>query len=116
MIPNLINFLIGLFLVYLAIFSPQFITTSVGPLLIAAVAIFICAFLARRSDHHPWQNTVNMTLAVTLGAVTAVQLAGIPGAGFWSAIWIGIAVAVLASWAALYRPQPNGARQPTAVR
>ncbi|MEO8443462.1 MAG: hypothetical protein ABI567_00455 [Gammaproteobacteria bacterium] len=109
MIPNIINFVTGLLLVYLAIFSPATITAGVAPLLIAAAVIFICAFLARRSDHHPWHNTVNMALAVVLGLVTVAQLAGVPRAEFWSAIWIGIAVAMLASWAALYRPQPGGA-------
>lgn len=107
MIPNLLNFLIGLVLVYLAIFSPETITTGVGPLVGAAVVIFVLAFLARRTDHHPWQNTVNMGLAVILGCATAAQLAGLPSADFWSAIWIGIAVSVLALWAVLYKPRPQ---------
>ncbi|MCE7902088.1 MAG: hypothetical protein DYH20_05345 [Gammaproteobacteria bacterium PRO9] len=107
MIPNLINFVIGLVLVYLAIFSPESITSGVGPLVIAAVVIFVLAFLARRSDHHPWQNTVNMGLAVILAGATMAQLAGLPSAEFWGAIWIGIAVSMLALWAALYKPQPQ---------
>ncbi len=109
MIPNLINFVLGLFLVYLAIFSPVSITTGIGPLLIAAAAIFVLAFLARRSDHHPWQNTVNMGLAVILGITTLAQLIGLPSAEFWGAIWIGIAVSMLALWAVLYRPKPTPA-------
>ena len=110
MIPNILNAVVGLILVYAAILAPQLINHGVGLLLGAAVLMFILAFWARRSDHHPWQNSINMALAVVLAGVTLLQFAGVPPARFWSVFWVGISVAVQALWAALYRPQPSGNR------
>lgn len=108
MIPNVLNALVGLVLVYAAILAPHLIANGVGLLLGAAVVMFILALWARRSDHHPWQNNVNMVLAVILAGVTVLQFAGVPPVTFWSVFWVGISVAVLALWAALYRPRPAG--------
>jgi hypothetical protein len=110
MIPNILNAVVGLFLVYAAIVAPQLITGGGASLLVAAAVIFVLAFWARRSDHRPWQNNINMALAAILAAATAVQMMGAAPDRFWSAIWIGIAVAVLSLWAALYRPQSSSGR------
>jgi hypothetical protein len=71
---------------------------------VAAAVIGIAAWLARRSDHHPWQNNANMMLALMLAIVTALPLAQFPLASFWSQFSVGTMVAVLALWAALYKP------------
>ncbi len=108
MIPNVLNALVGVALVYAAILQPALINAGVGPLLTAAIVMFVLAFWAKRSDHHQWQNSINMALAVILAAVTLQQFAGVPSGNFWAAFWVGISVAVLSLWAALYRPQPSG--------
>ena len=107
MSANLLNTFIGIALVYIAILQPRLLGDR--PLLFAAVGVlmFVAAWLARRSDHHPWQNNTNMLLAVLLVVLALVRVERFPLASFWSVFWIGLIVAVLALWAVLYRP--NGA-------
>ncbi len=104
MIANLFNVFVGLALVYLAVLRPSLIGARPALLLVAAACIVVAAWLARRSDTHPWQNYTNMLLAVMLAGMTALQLAHIPLTAFWTQFSVGTAVAVLALWAALYRP------------
>jgi peptidoglycan biosynthesis protein MviN/MurJ (putative lipid II flippase) len=103
MIANLFNVFVGLALVYSAVLRPSLIGARPALLFAAAACIFVAAWLARRSDTHPWQNNINMLLAVALIAMTALRFAHIPLAAFWSQFSVGTTVAVLALWAALYR-------------
>jgi hypothetical protein len=51
--------------------------------------ILVLAWLARRSDHHPWQNNVNMLLSVLLAAMVAMQLRHFPVAAVWASFrWV----------------------------
>lgn len=104
MSANLVNVFVGLALIYVAILQPMLLGGR--PLLFAAVGVlmFVAAWLARRSDHHPWQNNTNMMLALLLVVLALVRVERFPLASFWSVFWIGLIVAVLALWAALYRP------------
>jgi hypothetical protein len=104
MSANLVNVFIGLALIYVAILQPAFLGGR--SLLFAAVGVlmFTTAWLARRSDHHPWQNNTNMLLALLLIVLALARVERFPLALFWSVFWIGLIVAVLALWAALYRP------------
>ena len=97
MIANGYNVLLGLALVYIAVLQPSIAERRPVLLLIAAVTMFVAALVARRSDHHPWQNNVNLVLAALLGAASALRLQHAPQAAFWSLFF-------LALWAALYRP------------
>ncbi len=114
MSANLLNVFIGLTLIYVAILQPRLLGGR--PLLFAAIGVlmFVVAWLARRSDHHPWQNNTNMLLALLLIVLALARVEQFPLASFWSVFWIGLIVAVLALWAALYRPNAaasSGERQ-----
>ncbi len=104
MFANLFNVLLGLALVYSAVLRPSLIGARPTLLFVAAACIFAAAWLARRSDTHPWQNNINMLLAVMLAGITALRFAHVPAAAFWSQFSVGTTVAVLALWAMLYRP------------
>lgn len=104
MVANLFNVFVGLALVYSAVLRPSLISARPALLFVAAACIVVAAWLARRSDHHPWQNYTNMLLAVMLAGMTALQIEHIPLAAFWIQFSVGTTVAVLALWAALYRP------------
>jgi len=104
MIANLYNVLIGLALVYVAVLEPGLAEHRPILLLAAATSMFVAAWIARRSDHHPWQNTVNLVLAVLLAAEAALLLGNVSLAAFWGPFAVGVVVAILALWAALYRP------------
>ena len=104
MVANLFNVFVGLALVYSAVLRPSLFGTRPGLLFVAAACIVVAAWWARRSDHHPWQNYTNMVLAVMLAGMMALQLEHIPLAAFWIQFSVGTTVAVLALWAALYRP------------
>ena len=107
MIANLLNTLIGLGLTYAAILQPSLLAGRWWLLLIVAGVIFVAAWVARRSDFHPWQNNANMAVAVLLGLFAALTLGHFPVAQFWCGFWAGTIVAVLALWAALYRPRSS---------
>jgi hypothetical protein len=104
MVANLFNVFVGLALVYSAVLRPAAISARPALLFVAAACIVVAAWWARRSDHHPWQNYTNMLLAAMLAGMTALQLAHMPLATFWIQFSVGTTVAVLALWAALYRP------------
>ena len=104
MIANLFNVALGLALVYAAILRPSLFAARPTLLLVAAVLIVAAAWIARRTDHEAWQGNCSMALAVILAAITAMRLEHFPLAVFWSVFTVGTTVAVLALWAALYRP------------
>ena len=105
MIPNVLNAMLGIWLVYVAILDPAWAdrTALLG---LAAVVVAACAAWARASDFAHWQSNTNIVLALVLLALAALQAAGVvvPVLRFWGLLWIGILVAILALWAALYRP------------
>jgi uncharacterized membrane protein YdcZ (DUF606 family) len=109
MVANLLNVFIGLALVYSAVLRPSLLGARPTLLFVAAACIFVAAWLARRGDNHPWQNNTNMLLAVMLAGVTTLQLEHIPLSAFWIQFSVGTTVAVLALWAALYRPTESRA-------
>jgi hypothetical protein len=104
MIANSFNVLLGLALVYASVLQPALTASRPGLLVAAGASIFVAALLGRRNDHHPWQNSTNMGLALLLAAVGALRLEHLPLTMFWSQFSIGTVVAVLALWATLYRP------------
>lgn len=104
MIPNLVNTLLGLGLVYVAILQPELSRGRPLLLVAAGTIMLVAAWLARGSDHHPWQNNTNMLLALLLVVFAILRVERFALASFWSLFWIGTIVAVLALWALLYRP------------
>ena len=113
MIANFANIFLGLALVYAAVLRPSLLETRPLTLFALAAAIFIAAWVARRSDHAPWQNNSNMVLAVFLAGATTLRLAHYPLGSFWSAFSVGTVVAILALWAALYRPTSSATSHPS---
>ena len=113
MIANLLNFLIGLWVVYVAIFGMP--ASAPVPWLLAPVGIAIVALalVARRSDFSGWQSTTNTVLGIVLVIDTLVERAVVmsPLVAFWVELWVGLTVASLALWAALYHPK-GGANLP----
>ncbi len=107
MIANLLNTLLGLWLVYAAVLHPAW-TTDAWKLPIAAILVIVLAFWARASDYRKWQSSVNMVLGLVLAVLAGLHWGGLvsPLVMFWGVFWPGILVAVLALWAALYRGQP----------
>ena len=108
MIANLLNTLLGLWLVYAAVLDPGWAAAAVWRLPLAGVVVLALALWARASDHRKWQSSVNLALGVLL-----LVLGGLPWKGaappllmFWGAFWPGILVAIFALWAALYRRSP----------
>lgn len=112
MIPNVLNAMLGIGLVYIAILDAA-LADRTGLLGLAALVIAACAWWARASDFAHWQSNTNIVLALILLIIAGLQAAGItlPLLRFWSLLWVGILVAVLALWAALYRPSPAGAHR-----
>lgn len=108
MLPNIVNTLIGIFLVYVAVLNPELVAGRGYALVAAGVVVLVLAALAVRSDHHPWQNIVNALMALLLVLLGVLPLNTYPIVTFWGLFWAGIVVAVMALWAALYRPAPGG--------
>lgn len=106
MIPNLINTLTGLALAYATVLHPTWIEQRYLPLAAFAAVILAMALWARRSDPHRWFSSVNIVLAIALGALSLLPLATLPNLSFWGGFWVGCLVPTVALWAALYRPKP----------
>lgn len=104
MIPNLLNTALGLTLVYCAILAPNPLQETAWPLMAAGTGIIALGFWARRDDKLKWFNLVNVVLgaALVLLGVARVLTPVHPLVMFWWVFWVGIIVAVLAFWSALY--------------
>ncbi len=105
MIPNILNTLIGIALVYTAVLAPTGLAHPMA-LTLVAVVIFVLSFWALATDHHKWQNTTDCALAIVLFLLAGLQWGGMAAEllMFWGVFWVGMLVAVFALWAALYRP------------
>src|SRR6516164_611785 len=107
MIGNLLNILIGLWLAYSAIFANPAGAMNNVALGAGAIAVIVFAVWARQTDPLGWQSGTNIVLAAVLLAVAVVRWAiGVaPLVCFWIILLVGIAVAIVAMWSLLYRPQ-----------
>ena len=106
MIANGLNAILGLWLVYVAVLDAAWASTNDWSLPVAGVLVVALAIWAQVSDHRKWQSSVNVVLGVVLLILGALHAAGAapPLLMFWGVFWPGVLVAILALWAALYRP------------
>ncbi len=106
MIPNLINVVIGIWLVYAAVLDPSLIGAGTWTIYASGLAIVVAAFWARTGDSATWYSSTNVVLGfvllLTAGSQAIIWSEAIT---FWVVFWTGISVAVIALWAALYRPE-----------
>jgi hypothetical protein len=108
-IPNLINTVVGLALVYATVLHPTWIEAGYGPFAVFAIVILVMALWARRSDSLRWFSNVNIVCAIALGILSLLPLASSPNLAnlaFWGGLWVGVLVPTFALWSALYRPKP----------
>ena len=107
MFPNALNTAIGLLLVYAAVLQPDLAARHPWILAAAALAMFVLAVWARRNDAVRWMSAVNAALAIGLLALGLADwsLSLHRLVTFWGVFWIGLVVAVVALWAALYHPR-----------
>jgi hypothetical protein len=107
MIGNLFNVLIGLWLAYSAIFAIPAGNMSNIWLAVSGIAVMVFAAWARRTDPAGWQSATNLVLGAVLlleaAARWAVAVASL--VSFWSVLLLGIAIAIVALWSILYRPE-----------
>jgi hypothetical protein len=108
MIPNVLNTILGIALVYCAILAPALMNATAS-LPAAGVGIIALGFWARRSDKINWFNVVNTILgaALVLLGIGRTLTAVHPLIMFWWVFWVGIIVAVLALWSVLYTPDAS---------
>ena len=107
MIGNLLNILVGLWLAYSAIFANPAGAMNNAALAAGAIAVIVFAVWARQSDSLGWQSGTNTVLAAMLLAVAVVRwgIGVAPLVCFWVILLAGIAIAIMAMWSLLYRPQ-----------
>src|SRR5208282_6633916 len=98
MIANFATVLIGLWLVYRAIFSVPAGDMGQIELTAAGVAVILLALWARRTDFMSWHSWTNIVLAAFILLLAAAHrvFRADPLVSFWIILLIGIAVAVTA--------------------
>ena len=111
MIANVLNFLIGLGVSYVAIFDTPANAPMRWILAPVGIVIVMLALIARRSDFSGWQSATNTVLGLVLVVITLINWAVTlsPLVTFWINLWVGLTVASLALWAALYHPKEKAA-------
>jgi len=104
MIPNILNTIAGIALVYCAILAPQLLNKTAWVLAGGGIVIIVLGLLARTSDKVKWFNLVNVGLggALVLLGIARTLMPVHELVMFWWAFWVGTIVAVLAFWSALY--------------
>lgn len=105
MIPNLINTVVGLVLMYEVVLDRTWVERQFWPLGAFAIVFLVMALWARRTDAHPWFSSANILLAVLLGVLSLLPLPTLPELSFWGGFWVAALVPTFALWAALYRPR-----------
>jgi hypothetical protein len=115
MIANLAMTLIGLWFAYHAIFATAAGVAGPFETLFAGAAVTLLAAWARRTDLMTWPSATNMVLGLVILALTGVaRTIGIDAlASFWVLLLAGIAVAIVALWSILYRPDEAAVRRPS---
>jgi len=107
MVANIVNTLIGIVLVYAAVLKTNLVEAQPVNLLVASILIVGCALWARTSDAMGWFSATNVAMGVAMAVLAALQfMSRTPELfTFWGVFWVGLIVAVVALWAALYRPK-----------
>lgn len=107
MIANILNTILGLWLSYVAIFTAGAGKGTSWAVVFGAVAIVALALVARLSDFSRWQSNTNAVLGTLLLILTLIgwAMSFPPLVSFWIELWVGLTVASLALWAALYHPK-----------
>jgi hypothetical protein len=115
MIGNLLNILLGLWLAYSAIFAHPAGDMNIAALAAGAVAVIAFAAWARRTDPMGWPSGTNLVLGTVLLVVAAARWAvyAPPLLSFWVLLLVGIAIAIVAMWSMLYRPDTPRSRVST---
>ena len=111
MIANILTTLVGLWLVYRAIFSAPPGEMNVIELAVAGVVVVMLAAWARRSDYAHWQSGTNIVLGAVLFVLAVLRwtIAVAPLVSFWFILLGGIAIGIVAMWSMLYRPNTAAA-------
>ena len=106
MTGNLLNVLVGLWLVYSAIFANPAGAMSNAALAAGAVAVIVFAVWARQTDFLGWQSGTSIVLAAVLLVLAVLRwVIGVsPLVSFWVILLLGITIAIAAMWSMLYRP------------
>jgi len=111
MIANIANTVLGLILVYFAVLQPAAVEGGGSTLWLALAGVIVVAlaFLARRSDPGKWYSATNFVAGAWLLVLAALHAFSVAPAlvSFWGVFWSGCIVAVVALWAALYKPAPG---------
>jgi hypothetical protein len=109
MIANVALVVIGLWLVYRAIFAIPAGEMTQIEIMAEGVAVILLALWARRTDIMRWNSGTNIWLAVLILLLAAARyvVALDPLVAFWMLLLIGIAVAICAMWSILYRPSAD---------
>jgi len=111
MIANPLIILAGLWLSYRAIFSIPAGQMSEVEMVLAGIAVILLALWARRTDSMTWYSGTCIALGLIVVALSiARRTFGVdPLVSFWMVLLIGIAVAIIAMWSMLYRPDTGRA-------
>jgi len=114
MIANGLTVLIGLGLAYGAIFSTPSGNLNNILLAIASALIIGCAIVGRLINRVSWQSSTNLVLGAILALLAAARATFEPTSvpSFWVILLAGIAVAIMALWAILYR-EASSSESPT---
>lgn len=112
MAANLLNAVLGLWLVYVAVLDPAWAAHTHWRLPLAGGLVLALAVWARRSDYLKWPSMVNVVLGAALLVLAALKWEGAapPLVVFWGLFWPGLLVPIFALWAALYRPRSDPRR------
>ena len=106
MTPNLMNTVLGIWLVYAAVLKPAELEARLA-VLASGIAIFALAIWAYQADYLKWPATTVGALGAGLALYAGIKLSEPAGfVTFWVALFVGIAVAIVSLWSALYR-QPS---------
>lgn len=107
MIPNIVNTVLGLVLVYAAVLKPSLVADQPINLLLASLVIIACALWARKTDSLRWFSLTNIVTGTIGGALAVAHWLASTSTlvTFWGVFWVGIVVSIVALWAMLYQPQ-----------
>jgi membrane-bound ClpP family serine protease len=105
-IANIINSLIGIWVVYLAVLNPSALEAGKWTFVIAGLTVLVLALIARQTDHSKWHSSTDAVLGIVLIVAGIIQeFVPLEALAFWVAFWIGVTVAVVSLWAAIYSPR-----------
>ncbi len=108
MVPNLLEGLLGLWLVWVAVLDPALVDSHGWVIALSAIVLVLLGLAAFRIDYLKWPAVTDVVLGLVLLVLyfgTSIVSSGT--LTFWMLFWSGCIAGIVSLWSVFYRQGPE---------